>query len=743
MPAGTISVAAGANAYEGGSAGSFVLSRTDTTAGQSVNFSFGGTASSSDYAQPLMAYFDVGQASITLTIPAADDSISEPTETIVFTLTPGADYTVGASGSATIDLIDNDPAAPPLVGIAALGVTTAGGPVGTFRITRADPTGPLTVNYVVLTTAGGVSYTVPAFVSFADGQAWVDLVVTPTEGADPTQLISVTITLTPGTGYGVGPADMATVYLFANVAVGAPPAGVVFDLDVNANGSLADPDDLAERYLPGYEGTFQKVSTRTGFNDPNNLDPYTGQRMKLILDGVGTNNANVTRVEFAIVAVSRHEGYASNKTSPTVTGDGKSDDYSFYRDSDYKNAKLQKTFTITPASTSTEQPANNLFQGGQMGATMTWVNFYAKDYGGAARLEAHVYVKDGAVDKFAYGIPLGVPLDMDADGFADKWEIQMSQRWTTQYGLPADTNIAQALARFDVTPVAGKYKDDEKADPDGAGPLVPQAETGDAHDIVEEYRGYILDGGGLNGAGANGHPGGHIRLDPARKEILVEVDRGAGLLNVPNNDLSGIMNGAAKVFSNAQRGAGIYMYYLFDQADLPLPTVSVNTYTKMFDKVSDTRNSTLKSDFLHLLLINEGVNAADIDAGGPGAWAGTYFGPTLARRGAVVGTTDVHNAYPAATFTKRDEIIATTIAHELTHLLLKIAGQPDIPFGFDSREHTKDANDDGNLRDAEDKTCLMYYDSQNAVKSNELATVKFFPLVQAHLSVRTNEGIDP
>ena len=47
------------------------------------------------------------------------------------------------------------------------------------------------------------------------------------------------------------------------------------------------------------------------------------------------------------------------------------------------------------------------------------------------------------------------------------------------------------------------------------------------------------------------------------------------------------------------------------------------------------------------------------------------------------------------------------------------------------------------LRDAEDKTCLMYDDSQNAVKSTELATVKFFPLVQAHLSVRTNEGIDP
>ncbi len=186
VPAGTISVAAGANAYEGGSAGGFVLSRTDTTAAQSVNFSFGGTASSSDYAQPLMAYFDVGQASITLTIPAADDSISEPTETITLILGSGSDYTVGAAGSATIDLIDNDPAAP-LVGIAAFGDVAA----GTLRITRADPTGPLTVNYLALTKVGGMNYTYPSSVSFAAGHVapiggeqtdWLDSALAEREG---------------------------------------------------------------------------------------------------------------------------------------------------------------------------------------------------------------------------------------------------------------------------------------------------------------------------------------------------------------------------------------------------------------------------------------------------------------------------------------------------------------------------------------------------------------------------------
>ena len=524
MPTPVVTIAAVADATEGGSAGSFRFTRDgDLSSPATFTVAYSGTATSgTDYSSPPTQFtFAPFSALVYVSVTPSNDSTSEPTETVVATIQTGSGYTVGSPAAATVNIFDNDPAAP-LVGIAAFGDVAA----GKLRITRADPTGPLTVNYLALTKVGGMNYTYPSSVSFADGQAWVDLVVAPTEGgSDPNQLISVTITLTPGTGYGVGPADMATVYLFANVAVGAPPAGVVFDLDVDANGSLADQWDLAANYLPGYQANVPQVSTNTSFS----TDVYKGQRMKLILDGVGTNDATVTRVEFAIVAVSQHEGYASNKTSPTVTGDGKSDDYSFYRDSDYKDARLQKTFTITP--TSTEQQANNVFQGGQMGATMTWVNFYAKDYGGAARLEARVYVQDGAADKLAYGIPLGVPLDMDADGFADKWEIQMGQRWTTQYGLPAFTD-PQALAHFSPTPVAGKYKDDEKADPDGAGPLVPQAETGDAHDIVEEYRGYILDGGGLNGAGTNGHAGGHIRLDPARKEILVEVDRGAGLLTV-------------------------------------------------------------------------------------------------------------------------------------------------------------------------------------------------------------------
>jgi hypothetical protein len=85
----------------------------------------------------------------------------------------------------------------------------------------------------------------------------------------------VTLTLQGGSGYTV--AELASV---ATVGI-ADNDKVVFDLDVNANGSLKDNVDLAERYLPGYEGDVPKVSTGGSFNTA----AYKGQVMKLIVEG--------------------------------------------------------------------------------------------------------------------------------------------------------------------------------------------------------------------------------------------------------------------------------------------------------------------------------------------------------------------------------------------------------------------------------------------------------------------------
>jgi hypothetical protein len=359
--------------------------------------------------------------------------------------------------------------------------------------------------------------------------------------------------------------------------------------------------------MPGYEGNVAELSTGNSFN----TDTYQGQSLKLVLNGVGTDWAAVTKVEFVMTAVSQLGGYASNKNAPTDVG---LDDYSFKKLQDLRTMEVTRT---GPNSSPTDGGAAGWF-GGQMQANQTWVHFYAKDYGASARAEARIYL-GGAQP--AYTIPLRVPTDTDGDGFADKWEIAMAERWQNQYG-GVPLTAAQALLYYE--PHTDPTQDAELLDPDGVPnttrPLVAQKDTGDAHTIVEEYRGYILDGGGLDGAGANGHAGGHIRLDPARKEILVEVDRAAVLNNVPGGgaleaNLKAILNGSSKVFSNAQRGAGIYMYYLFDQTDLNIPKNDVNEQGEIILKLGATRSAQLQSDFLHLLFFDEGIS----DAIGAGA----------------------------------------------------------------------------------------------------------------------------
>ncbi len=213
-----VTAAAGANAYEGGGAGTVVLSRTDTTTGQSVNFSFGGTASSTDYAQPFMAYFDVGESSITITLYASDDSESEATETITFNLGSGSGYTVGTPASATINIFDND---AQVVSVAKIADAAEGGANGTLQFTRTgDLSSSLTANFTVGGTAtSGTDYTsLGTTVTFAANSAIanVTVAVTPDAIYDPDE--TVTATVTSGTGYSVGGTSSATVNITDDIS---------------------------------------------------------------------------------------------------------------------------------------------------------------------------------------------------------------------------------------------------------------------------------------------------------------------------------------------------------------------------------------------------------------------------------------------------------------------------------------------------------------------------------------------
>ncbi len=93
------------------STGTFTLTRTGpTTSPLTVNFTVGGTAlSGGDYtAIGTSAVIPAGQASVPVVITPLDDSLLEPSETVVLTLSSSASYAFSVSASATVTLADDE-----------------------------------------------------------------------------------------------------------------------------------------------------------------------------------------------------------------------------------------------------------------------------------------------------------------------------------------------------------------------------------------------------------------------------------------------------------------------------------------------------------------------------------------------------------------------------------------------------------------------------------------------------------
>src|SRR5260221_11849491 len=109
-------VATDANASESGDTGTFTISRTGSTgAPLTVRFAFRGTAQNGvDYQQlPTSVTIPAGAASADITVTPINDSIVEPNEPVVLTLSANAAYAVGSPSSATVTIADNDQPPPP------------------------------------------------------------------------------------------------------------------------------------------------------------------------------------------------------------------------------------------------------------------------------------------------------------------------------------------------------------------------------------------------------------------------------------------------------------------------------------------------------------------------------------------------------------------------------------------------------------------------------------------------------
>jgi len=420
-------------------------------------------------------------------------------------------------------------------------------------------------------------------------------------------------------------------------------------------------------YLPGEEAHSLDIDEGTNilsdgatFHDAT----YNGQPMKLVIEGLGTESL-AKKVTFEIKEVTRHSGYAQNMSDPKVEGTGKDYDYSF------------------------AEFSNDWEEQGTMETGRTYVSFWAKDYGAWAMMKVEIAAGAGS---FVYQFT--IPADADGDTIADRWEREIVRRWRAQFG----TNYPVSQGAYLLSP----NDDKELRSPDGIN-VLGQGNTDGYHDmpnhrhdkdmltVLQEYRGYILSGGGYNVDGKGGFNGGHKRLEPHYKELLVELDVMRDVAHMPTDgELAQVMDRVAKGYNDGQKGAGIKLYWLASAVGAhALPHVDEFASDNAVITYVHTKPNRKLKGFVPLVLVSKNRGAAN-------SLGGT-------RGGSAVYIDMLH-----ADATERQysflKGLVTVVAHELTHNLLDAADTS----GFDRWEHVPDGNRNRVPGEAADRVFLMF-----------------------------------
>ncbi len=296
-----------------------------------------------------------------------------------------------------------------------------------------------------------------------------------------------------------------------------------------------------------------------------------------------------------------------------------------------------------------------------------------EDYDAKPAVAVKVRMNGAVVWRYA----LDIRLDVDDDGISDMWERERINDWH-MFGEFETESIHFFAA----------CEDKENEDPDQPQPNIgmpPHKTEGDSLTVLQEYRGFILDGGA-------GHTGGHKRLSASKKELLVEVDIMAGVTNMPSEaGIRGIMDALSSGFGHLTDRAGINLYYVIDEtAATHVVFASDDAWDDWMD---DHRHQTDGDDNM----LTEFVYLSFVDSY-------SHRPNTLGLTGtcgASTGVDAIHTAMPVGT--PFSDALAHTTAHELTHLII----DTNSANGFDSGEHLDDPNGNGIVGDNNDRIYLM------------------------------------
>lgn len=219
----------------------FSVRRVGSTLGTlTVNYSIGGTATNGRDYNTLSGTVTILAPNDTAGIPVSiiNDTLPEPDETVILTLLPSPDYTIGLQSSAAGTILDDEP-------IVSLSVTdneateTNSG-AGIFTVTRTgSTTAPLDVRYVVTGIAtNGTDYNLlPGTIQIPSSLSSTIIGVIPLDDTLLEQPETVTVTLTGTSKYKLGSPKTGNVKIIDNETL---PVVTISATDASAN--EAGPD---------------------------------------------------------------------------------------------------------------------------------------------------------------------------------------------------------------------------------------------------------------------------------------------------------------------------------------------------------------------------------------------------------------------------------------------------------------------------------------------------------------------
>ncbi|MDB6124185.1 MAG: Calx-beta domain protein [Pedosphaera sp.] len=247
--------------------GQFTITRTGDISGSlTVNYTMGGTATNGvDYVTlPGSVTFLPGATSTNITLVPIDDSVAELTETAILSLSAGANFSVTAPASATIQILDNETSEVSIATSQGRLLESFVGSTATFTVTRKGSlTSALTANMSYSGTAArGVDYNGPLTIVIPSGVATTNVNITPIDDAVYEGNEFVTNSIVTGSGYNIGSPSSAFATIIDDEL---PPATVFFldnfdSIDSSTNWTLNFADGGSDSFADfGYDYSFNGI----------------------------------------------------------------------------------------------------------------------------------------------------------------------------------------------------------------------------------------------------------------------------------------------------------------------------------------------------------------------------------------------------------------------------------------------------------------------------------------------------